>query len=102
MAAAADGSALKGRVAVVTGSTSGIGLGVARTLAMQGAAVLVNGFGPRPAVEAAMAEVAAHGTPVAFTAPVEGFPVDVLAATEAALQVSAGVRPMALGARDDA
>ena len=36
---------LKGRAAVVTGSTSGIGLGVARALAAQGAAVMLNGFG---------------------------------------------------------
>jgi 3-hydroxybutyrate dehydrogenase len=36
---------LKGKAAVVTGSTSGIGLGVARALAAQGAAVMLNGFG---------------------------------------------------------
>ncbi|QDZ29695.1 3-hydroxybutyrate dehydrogenase [Noviherbaspirillum sp. UKPF54] len=36
---------LKGRLAVVTGSTSGIGLGIARGLARQGADILLNGFG---------------------------------------------------------
>jgi 3-hydroxybutyrate dehydrogenase len=41
---------LKGRVAVITGSTSGIGLGVARALAAQGADVVLNGFGPADAI----------------------------------------------------
>src|SRR5437763_17216975 len=36
---------LDGKVAVVTGSTSGIGLGIARALAAQGASVVLNGFG---------------------------------------------------------
>jgi 3-hydroxybutyrate dehydrogenase len=68
MTAAGNGITLKGRVAVVTGSTSGIGLGVARTLATYGAAVLLNGFGSRPAIDRADADVAAHGTPVAYSA----------------------------------
>ena len=36
---------LAGRVAIVTGSTSGIGLGIARALAEAGADVVINGFG---------------------------------------------------------
>lgn len=36
---------LKGKAAIVTGSTSGIGLGIARALAAEGAHILLNGFG---------------------------------------------------------
>lgn len=43
---------LKGRNAVVTGSTSGIGLGIARALASQGANVMLNGFGDAAEIEA--------------------------------------------------
>jgi 3-hydroxybutyrate dehydrogenase len=38
-------SSLEGRVSLVTGSTSGIGLGIARALAAAGSAVVLNGFG---------------------------------------------------------
>lgn len=42
---------LSGRVAVVTGSTSGIGLGVASAIAMAGADVVINGIGETNAIE---------------------------------------------------
>ena len=42
---------LKGKAAVVTGSTSGIGLGMARALARAGASVMLNGFGDAAAIE---------------------------------------------------
>src|SRR5512144_531261 len=41
----AEAQVLKGRSAIVTGSTSGIGLGIAKALAGQGANVMLNGFG---------------------------------------------------------
>ena len=42
---------LKGKVALVTGSTSGIGLALARAFAQDGADVMINGFGDAAAIE---------------------------------------------------
>ena len=42
---------LKGKTAVVTGSTSGIGLAIARALGKEGANVVINGFGEKAAIE---------------------------------------------------
>ena len=48
---------LKGKSAVITGSTSGIGLGIARALAAEGANVMINGFGDAVAIEAERARL---------------------------------------------
>jgi len=42
---------LKGKSGLVTGSTSGIGLSIARAFAAQGANVTLNGFGEAAAIE---------------------------------------------------
>ncbi|MBL0143104.1 MAG: 3-hydroxybutyrate dehydrogenase [Betaproteobacteria bacterium] len=46
------GQALAGKSAVITGSTSGIGLGIARAFAAEGANVMLNGLGEAAAIEA--------------------------------------------------
>lgn len=54
---------LANKTALVTGSTSGIGLGIAKALARQGANIVLNGFGD---VETPTAEVQALGAQVAY------------------------------------
>jgi 3-hydroxybutyrate dehydrogenase len=54
-----------GKTALVTGSTSGIGLGIARALASQGANVILNGFGDAADIERLRLELAErHGVAV--------------------------------------
>ncbi|ADU99076.1 3-hydroxybutyrate dehydrogenase [Alicycliphilus denitrificans] len=70
---------LNGKTALVTGSTSGIGLGIAKALARQGANIVLNGFGdvdgPRAEVlaagQAAGARVAYHGADMSRPADIE-------------------------------
>jgi len=68
---------LKGKTAVVTGSTSGIGLGYARAFAKEGANVLINGFGTAADIEKERAAierefgVKAIYSPADMTKPVE-------------------------------
>ncbi len=57
---------LKGRNAIVTGSTSGIGLGMATALAKAGANVMINGLGSEAEIAEATKEVAAAGTRVIY------------------------------------
>ncbi len=58
---------LKGKSALVTGSTSGIGLAIARAYAAEGASVMINGFGDAGEIEAIRAELeAASGATVLY------------------------------------
>ncbi len=66
---------LKGKTALVTGSTSGIGLGIAKALAKQGANIVLNGFGdhagPEADIAALGAKVAYHGADMSKPAEIE-------------------------------
>lgn len=53
-----EGRILRGKAAIVTGSTSGIGLGIARALAQSGSDVMLNGFGEESDIENARAQIA--------------------------------------------
>ncbi len=52
---------LSGKTVVITGSTSGIGLGIAKGFAAHGANIVLNGFGAPDAVEAAVKDTKAAG-----------------------------------------
>jgi 3-hydroxybutyrate dehydrogenase len=74
-------SMLKGKTALVTGSTSGIGLGIAKALAEQGANIMMNGFGEK---DAAIAEVKAFGVEVDYHGADMSKPAEIEAMMHAA------------------
>jgi 3-hydroxybutyrate dehydrogenase len=63
---------LKGKVSLITGSTSGIGLGIARALAAAGSDIVLNGFGKAEEVAQAQAQIAAN-----FSVQVSYSPADM-------------------------
>ena len=92
--AARSGSApaLQGKSAVVTGSTSGIGLGIARALAGAGCDVMLNGFGEAAAIETVRAQIAKDfGVRAGFNSADMAKPAEIERMVEAATASSGQV-----------
>ena len=79
-------SMLKGKTALVTGSTSGIGLGIAVALARQGANIVLNGFGD---VEAPRAQVLEAGKAAGIRVGYHGADMSKAAEIEAMMKYAA-------------
>jgi 3-hydroxybutyrate dehydrogenase len=76
---------LKGKAAIVTGSTSGIGLGIARALAAAGCDVMLNGFGDASDIEFTRSQIAKEfGVRAAFNPANIANPAEIVAMVEAA------------------
>src|SRR5262249_15647625 len=83
---------LKGKTAVVTGSTSGIGLGIARALAGEGANVVLNGFGDANEIEKIRASVEKEfGVKAAYSPADMTKPAEIAAMIKTAEQTFGGV-----------
>ena len=78
---------LKGKTAIVTGSTSGIGLGIARALGGAGANLMLNGFGDAAQIETLRAGLAKEfGVKVAFNGADISKPAQIREMVETATQ----------------
>jgi 3-hydroxybutyrate dehydrogenase len=78
---------LKDKVALVTGSTSGIGLGIARALAGAGTSIILNGFGKPEEIAATQSAVAAdYGVEVAYSGADMSNPASIAEMIEMALR----------------
>ena len=82
---------LQGKVAIITGSTSGIGLGIARALADQHAAILLNGFGDAGQIDALRREFSDRGVKVAYSPADMSKPAEVAGMVEQAMRELGGV-----------
>jgi 3-hydroxybutyrate dehydrogenase len=83
---------LEGKVALVTGSTSGIGLGIARALAGAGASIMLSGFGDADEIEWLRSQLSEeHGVPVAFNGADLSHPNEVSGLVAETTKVLGGV-----------
>ncbi|THF53725.1 3-hydroxybutyrate dehydrogenase [Allorhizobium terrae] len=79
------------RNVVVTGSTSGIGLGIARAFAQEGANLLINGFGPADEIEKIRKELEAKGGKVIYHAADMTKPAEITDMIETAISQFGGI-----------
>jgi 3-hydroxybutyrate dehydrogenase len=82
---------LKNKTAVITGSTSGIGLGIARAFAEAGANIMLNGFGEAALITRLCAELSATGREVRHHGADMTKPAEVTALIHEAESVFGGV-----------
>ena len=82
------------KTALITGSTSGIGLGIARGFARAGYDVVLNGFGDAPQIDALKAEIEALGVKAAYSAADMSRPAEIRAMVAEAEQTFR--RPLAV------
>jgi 3-hydroxybutyrate dehydrogenase len=83
---------LAGKRAIVTGSTSGIGLGIATAFAKAGMSVVLNGFGNTEEIEAIRAELSrTYGVAALYSAADMSKPSDIAAMVQTAEQTFGGV-----------
>jgi 3-hydroxybutyrate dehydrogenase len=83
---------LKGKIALVTGSTSGIGLGIATALAAEGCDIMLNGFGEPDAIaEAGRGLREKHGVRTAYSPADMTKPADIRDMVKATVEQLGGV-----------
>lgn len=82
---------LKGKTAVITGSTSGIGLGIARAFADAGINIVMNGFGKPEEIEVLRKEIEGRGVKAHYIGADMTKPDQIKGMVEEAAQVMGGV-----------